>query len=222
MRGPTPRSTNCSRLTARQVKASTASTDSTPQETQREIPRPRRWMKVGKYILSGRLLGEGATGCVHYGTCTATGREVALKCLSASAKNLNNEVSACRRVAVHGHSNICAFLGFLVVRDKAWIVMELCSRGEVFNQIESDGPIPEEIARSYARGMVAGVTFMHEEHGVAHRDIKLENMLLTKEGTVRICDFGLAHCYDQLDESRAYARPPLRSSCGTRSYTAVH
>ena len=60
--------------------------------------------------------------------------------------------------------------------------------------------------------------YCHEQ-GVVHRDLKLENVLLSGENTCKLCDFGLAHAYD-MGPSGEVVRTPLKEVCGSKSYCA--
>lgn len=173
---------------------------------------------IGRYVFSGRILGKGATGSVFHGTCPETGADVAIKMLDTSSSGTPVEVSALRKVAAAGHPNICGFLEHRFKHGKHFIVMEACSGGELFQQVEAVGQLSEDRARELGRGVVSGVVFMHE-HGVAHRDLKLENLLLDKpNGIVKICDFGLAHMYQPFGDG-TFAPVRLTRCCGTKSYT---
>lgn len=172
---------------------------------------------IGRYIFSGKMFGKGATGSVFHGNESETHRDVAIKVLDASSSGTPSEVAALRKVASSGHPNICGFLEHHYRHGKHFIVMEACSGGELFQQVESVGQLGEERARRLGRGVVAGVTFMHS-CGVAHRDLKLENLLLDRpDGDVKICDFGLAHVYDSTRTGAPAARPSSRGAAAPRA-----
>ena len=67
--------------------------------------------------------------------------------------------------------------------------MELASGGELFAHLGPDNCLEEKEARRIFMSLVDGVAYCHLA-GVAHRDLKLENVMLTKEGAVKIVDFG--------------------------------
>jgi serine/threonine protein kinase len=100
------------------------------------------------------MLGKGATGSVFHGACPETGEEVAIKLLDTSSSGTPAEVSALRKVAAAGHPNICGFLEHHCKYGKHFIVMEACSGGELFQQVEAVGQLSEDRAREIGRGVV--------------------------------------------------------------------
>lgn len=116
----------------------------------------------------------------------------------------------------HGHGPPCSGQEHLY-----FIFMECADGGELFEQVIDCAPkaMTEETAGAYFAPLLAGVQFCHER-GVAHRDLKLENVLLTKGGKLKIIDFGLSHIYSrdangQLDRSQRLSR-----LVGSKSYVA--
>jgi [calcium/calmodulin-dependent protein kinase] kinase len=76
--------------------------------------------------------------------------------------------------------------------DYLYLIQELCEGGEVMASTEeSNTPLEEAVARKYLREMILGIEFCHRHH-ILHRDIKPENVLLSSDGVVKICDFGVA------------------------------
>ena len=70
-----------------------------------------------------------------------------------------------------------------------FIEMELCTGGELFDVIANTGKMEHKFARALFRQILMGLHYMHKQ-GKAHRDIKLENVLLTSDNTIKIIDFG--------------------------------
>ena len=71
--------------------------------------------------------------------------------------------------------------------------MELASGGELFDQVIDRGAnaMSEATGRKFMSQLLAGVHHCHSR-GVAHRDLKLENVLIASDGTCKLCDFGSA------------------------------
>ena len=112
------------------------------------------------------------------------------------------------------HSNIVQF--FQSGEDPAWrwIAMELAEGGDLFDKIESDVGVGEDIAHFYFTQLVGAVEYMHSK-GIGHRDIKPENILLSKEGDLKVADFGLATLFEYKGQKKL-----CTTSCGSPPYTA--
>jgi serine/threonine-protein kinase Chk1 len=95
-----------------------------------------------------------------------------------------------------------------------WIAMELAEGGDLFDKIEADEGVPEDIAHLYFSQLVSAVGYMHGM-GVAHRDIKPENVLLSAEGDLKLSDFGLAALFKKDGQLRL-----CNTVCGSPPYIA--
>lgn len=69
--------------------------------------------------------------------------------------------------------------------------MELCGGGDLLNYVRKRRKLKEEVAQYVFRQVVDGLEYCHAK-GIVHRDIKLDNLLLDSNGTVKICDFGVS------------------------------
>ena len=72
-----------------------------------------------------------------------------------------------------------------------YVVLELCEGGDVYEFLFNTGPFPEPIAKNYYKQIIEGVQAIHES-GWAHRDLKCENLLFSKEFEMKISDFGFS------------------------------
>ena len=106
-------------------------------------------------------------------------------------------------------------------------VMEYCQQGELFSLVERKYFKPED-RNCIFKQVLRGVSYLHD-HGIAHRDIKLENLLMTDDGRIKITDFGVSEvfCGDHpgVPISRGLCgqgmRSPRRSApgiCGSKPY----
>ena len=120
-----------------------------------------------------------------------------------------------------GHPNVQDLVDFVVEDDKAYIVSSLCQGGDLAQALEMRGCLCEEDARNVTAGIINGLAHLHYR-GVAHRDIKLENVLLCDSkhdfSKVKIIDMGFAKQLASQDAS-PYAEA-LHTVCGTPIYIA--
>ncbi len=149
--------------------------------------------KLGPYeILSP--LGAGGMGEVYRARDPRLGREVAIKVLPASFSQdpdrLKRFEPEARAAGVLNHPNITAVYDFGSHDGAPYIVTELLE-GETLRSRLGPGAISPRKAIDYAMQIAKGLAAAHEK-GIVHRDLKPENIFLTKDGRVKILDFGLA------------------------------
>lgn len=179
---------------------------------------------LGPFVLEdGPVLGEGGYGKVVPGQNSKTGERVAIKVIDgtsagkSAAANVVKEVAVMKRVG--GHDFVVKLHGYYERKGLHYIVMDLLPGGELFSEVLKKGSIPEERCRSLFAQMLAGLHHIHC-HGVAHRDLKLENVLYDAEGRLKWVDFGLAHSHKPNPEGAGYVPEALTQFCGSPSYTA--
>src|SRR6266542_5726125 len=149
--------------------------------------------RLGPYeILSP--LGAGGMGEVYRAKDSRLGRDVAIKVLPATLSQdpdrLKRFEQEARAAGVLNHPNITAVHDIGTADGAPYIVTELLE-GETLRERLSTGPLPVRKAIDYAVQIVKGLAAAHEK-GIVHRDLKPENLFLTKDGRVKILDFGLA------------------------------
>ncbi|GJW94294.1 CBL-interacting serine/threonine-protein kinase 7-like protein [Tanacetum coccineum] len=169
-----------------------------------------------KYQLT-RLLGRGSFAKVYHGRSLIDDSQVAVKVIEKPSiadptmePLLIREVAAMRRL---NHPNILKLHEVLATKTKIYLVMELAIGGELFSQLSRRGKMKESTARHYFQQIVSTLNFCHQ-NGVAHRDLKPQNLLLDENGNLKISDFGLS----ALPESQKDGL--LHTACGTPAYTA--
>src|SRR5213593_3095787 len=144
-------------------------------------------------------------GEVYRAQDTRLTRDVAVKVLSRS---LVNDVEALRRfeqearaAGVLNHPNILAIYDIGVEGEQRYIVSELLE-GESLRARVREGPIPPRRALDYGAQLARGLAAAHER-GIIHRDLKPENLFITRDGHVKILDFGLAKLMAAEDEENS-------------------
>ncbi|KAI8801578.1 kinase-like domain-containing protein [Cladochytrium replicatum] len=119
------------------------------------------------------------------------GQQVAIK-IAIQAANLIRRVS--NEVTIHfslSHHSILGLYTYFEDATHVYLVTELCINGELFQYLSKRGRLTEPEARSIMFQVVKGVEYLHG-FGIIHRDLKLNNLLLTDLFDVKIADFGLA------------------------------
>src|SRR5688572_17119830 len=139
-------------------------------------------------------LGAGGMGEVYRARDTKLDRVVAVKILpramSADADARARFEREAKAVAALSHPNILAIFDFGAHDGVAYAAMELLE-GETLRGKLSGGPLTARRAVEYALQVCHGLAAAHEK-GIVHRDLKPENLFVTKDGRLKILDFGLA------------------------------
>jgi eukaryotic-like serine/threonine-protein kinase len=122
------------------------------------------------------------------------GREVAIKVLppsfSQDADRLRRFEQEAKAAGVLNHPNITAVYDIGSADDAPYVVQELLE-GETLRAVLAGGRLPQRKAIDYALQMSHGLAAAHDK-GIVHRDLKPENLFVTREGRIKILDFGLA------------------------------
>jgi len=149
--------------------------------------------RVGPYEVVS-LLGEGGMGQVYRARDDRLSREVALKIVRADlaqdAERLRRFEHEAKAAGALNHPNIVAVHDTGESNGSPYIVSELL-QGETLRDRMATGALGGHKAVEYAVQIARGLAAAHEK-GIVHRDLKPENLFLTKDGLVKILDFGIA------------------------------
>ena len=153
---------------------------------------------IGTMVAGYRIvdkLGEGGMGVVYKAVDVSLDRVVALKALTAElARNPELEQrfrAEARAQASLNHVNLATLYAFLVEGGSAWMVMEFIEGESFAGMIQRRGPIPSQEAVPLFRQALLGLGYAHRM-GIVHRDIKPGNIMLNRQGIVKVMDFGIA------------------------------
>ena len=163
----------------------------------------------------GKMLGRGAFGKVNLAMHKLVRKLVALKSLNKSA--LTDEVQKAKQMKEVNllqklrHNHVVKIYETIETQKHIIIVMELCAGGDLLNYVRKRRRLKEPFAQKIFRQIVDGISYIHSKY-VAHRDIKLDNILLDGKGNVKIADFGVSR---QIQPDQI-----MREQCGTPAYIA--
>ena len=162
-----------------------------------------------------RFLGSGAFGGVYECRHQLTGENFAVKivdiqtCLKADFyPHFKNELIIHSRIK---HKSITQIHDVLIDKTNVYIVLEFCDGGDLNDVVQESGGLTEEEAKHYFHQIINALSYIHNL-GIAHRDVKLENILVTVDDDAKLTDFGLC--------KQANGDDPMMTTCGTLVYAA--
>jgi beta-lactam-binding protein with PASTA domain/predicted Ser/Thr protein kinase len=154
----------------------------------------RRRVLNGRYEIQD-LLGQGGMARVFRGSDRVLGRTVAVKVLSPQFAGDDQFVARFRREAQAAaglnHPNIVSVYDTGDQGDVHYIVMEFVQGRTLRDVVRQEGPLMPDRASEIAQAVARALASAHEA-GLVHRDIKPGNVMLTRDGEVKVMDFGIA------------------------------
>lgn len=163
----------------------------------------------------GRIIGRGAFGKVNLGLNVLTGRVVAIK--SFNKENIINELSKKKILYETNlmrnlrHPSITKILETFESEKYMLIIMEYISGGNLQSFVKKRRKLSEKTAKILFKQIMEGIKYIHSQN-IAHRDIKLENILIDLNNNIKICDFGVGKMIKP--------NTILHDQCGTPVYMA--
>lgn len=170
--------------------------------------------KLEDFYTVGKEIGRGAFSIVKEGTNKTTGQKVAIKSIRTryiKNKLLLREIDIMKKVG--NHPNILKLHEVFETKNFLYLVLELVTGGELFDQIVARGEYSEQDASGIVRQIISAVAHLHA-NGIAHRDLKPQNLLCAgaQGDDIRVADFGLSKMFDQGEY--------LVTCCGSPEYVA--
>ena len=184
-----------------------------PKTFENKIKSNKSEYKIGGYLIENNL-GEGTFGKVKLGIYIKNGEKVAIKIINKKKlKDKNDQIHLKREIDLLqklNHINIISVYEIFENIDNYYIVMEYCSKGELFNYIVNKRRLNESEAAYFFYQLINGLEYIHSI-GISHRDIKPENLLLTSNYILKIIDFGLSNYYEE--NLNKFLKTPCGSPC---------
>ncbi|KAI9310445.1 Pkinase-domain-containing protein [Dichotomocladium elegans] len=142
-----------------------------------------------------KRVGKGAYGSVYKGINNKTKQIVAIKVLNLDTEeddvdDIQTEIALLSQLTSAKSQNITPYYGSILNDTKLWIIMDYAAGGSI-REIMKAGNLEEKYIAVVVREVLSALSYLHKNH-IIHRDIKAANILLTAEGNVQLCDFGVA------------------------------
>lgn len=179
---------------------------------------------IEKTYKIGAKLGSGSFGVVKVATHLETGEKWAIKIVnkekagSSAVVLLEREVAILKKV---DHPNIIHLEEVFETPKRMYLLMELCSQGELNSLYKEREVLPEEDAKIVVERLAKAVSYLHK-NDIVHRDIKLENILLSTNPSnpedklyIKLTDFGLS-----VVKGGVGSDSMIQNTCGTPIYMA--
>ncbi|CAB4392721.1 unnamed protein product [Rhizophagus irregularis] len=163
-----------------------------------DLPREKLILKnddeiVAQYQL-GNCIGKGQFGAVYRALHLGTGQMVAVKRIKLEGKmsdeieQLMHEVELLKSLS---HPSVVKYEAFIMTDDHINIILEYVENGSLLHTLKSFGAFPEKLVGSYVVKILEGLVYLHTKQ-VVHCDLKAANILTTKNGNVKLSDFGVS------------------------------
>lgn len=169
---------------------------------------------VGDYVFTD-YLGSGSSGdvCLCHNSVTGellAGKRVDLDCMVQDDffRHFSNELRIHSKLR---HPCIAELKDIVVDSQYVYVIMEYIDGGDLNAEVQEHGGLDEEQAKVYFCQIMSAIAHLHRS-SIAHRDIKLENILITSDGRAKLSDFGLSRM-QSIDGV-------MQTVCGTLVYTA--
>ncbi|KIX08090.1 uncharacterized protein Z518_02745 [Rhinocladiella mackenziei CBS 650.93] len=180
--------------------------------------------QTGTWAL-GKTIGQGSMGKVKLARNVETGEQAAVKIIPRQTADehgnpkderadRSKEIRTAREaamVSLLSHPYICGMIDVQRTNYHWYMLFEYVNGGQMLDYIIAHGRLKEKQARKFARQIASALDYCHR-NSIVHRDLKIENILISKTGDIKIIDFGLSNLYSP--------RSLLKTFCGSLYFAA--
>ncbi|MCJ1287125.1 serine/threonine-protein kinase KIN2 [Xylographa opegraphella] len=181
--------------------------------------------QTGQWSL-GKTIGAGSMGKVKIAKNLETGEQVAIKIVPRQSTDEHHsvrdreradhskEIRTAREAAIVtllNHPYICGMRDVVRTNYHWYMLFEYVNGGQMLDYIISHGRLKEKQARKFGRQIASALDYCHR-NSIVHRDLKIENILISKTGDIKIIDFGLSNLFSP--------RNHLKTFCGSLYFAA--
>ncbi|OJD27064.1 CAMK/CAMKL/KIN1 protein kinase [Blastomyces percursus] len=179
----------------------------------------------GQWAL-GKTIGAGSMGKVKLAKNLETGEQVAVKIIprhsteehrgnrDTERADRSKEIRTAREAAIVtllNHPYVCGMRDVVRTNYHWYMLFEYVNGGQMLDYIISHGKLKEKQARKFARQIASALDYCHR-NSIVHRDLKIENILISKTGDIKIIDFGLSNLFSP--------KCQLKTFCGSLYFAA--
>ncbi|ODH25615.1 CAMK/CAMKL/KIN1 protein kinase [Paracoccidioides brasiliensis] len=200
-----------------------------PNGISNSVSQPKRRTTIttvsGQWAL-GKTIGAGSMGKVKLAKNLETGEQVAVKIIprhsteehrgnrDTERADRSKEIRTAREAAIVtllNHPYVCGMRDVVRTNYHWYMLFEYVNGGQMLDYIISHGKLKEKQARKFARQIASALDYCHK-NSIVHRDLKIENILISKTGDIKIIDFGLSNLYSPKSQ--------LKTFCGSLYFAA--
>ncbi len=161
-----------------------------------------RYPVIGNYVLLDEI-GRGAFGEVRLALNLDTMQPVAVKIINKEkAREYSSSAAVRKEIKIMQelqHPNVVNLIEVISTQSRVLVMMDLVEGGELYDEVSQFGRLSEPYARFFFKQLVNGLEYCHS-NGVYHRDLKLDNLLLDRNKTLKISDFGMSTYKTRLEK----------------------
>lgn len=145
---------------------------------------------INKYIVTDKCVGNGSSANVYIGFDKVTKQKVAVKKFIKNQEKANREIEILKNI---NHPNIIKLYDYYIdtKNNIIYLFLEFCDKKSIKNYLGKGGYLDENNTKKIMYQLISSLNFLFEKN-IYHRDVKLDNILLTDDYNLKLADFGLS------------------------------